>query len=382
MGVGAAFGHTYDLLFREFPHRAKTGLVPIGNPKRDSPVLLTGNYTETVRRMKKTLKGENVWLLISNSKGINVWCAAGGGHLTHHDVISSIVTSGVGDRTDNHTLILPQLGATGIERQKITDSTGWKTIWGPARLEDLPVFLKQGHLATPKQRFMRFPLWERMEIANMLGIPMILVGFLFFALLGGWRVGLSVGVTAAVIAYGIFALLPRLTIYGARGWITFSMFALFAIFLSWLILYFLNAFSSKNLLLTGVGTIIEMAAVSSDLAGTTPWYGSYINTFRNHAHIDLVEDRCNGSGDCIQVCPRDVFRMNGSKKKVDIEKPRNCIECGACIVQCPRDALRFRYDDGRVAEASVLRKTRMNMLGKRTIPVTDGGLTSTKEEAQ
>jgi hypothetical protein len=36
-------------------------------------------------------------------------------------------------------------------------------------------------------------------------------------------------------------------------------------------------------------------------------------------------------------------------------------------VQCPEDALRFRYDDDRVVEAETIRRTRMNMVGRRTV---------------
>ena len=369
MSLRDNLNQVYDIIFREFPHRAETGLLPIGNPHENSPVILTGNYTETVRRIRKVLKDENVWVLVANSKGINVWCAAGGGHFTHHDVISAIVTSGAEERIENHTIILPQLGATGIERQKITDATGWKTVWGPARIEDLPAFLRQNHLATPSQRFMRFPLWERMEMATMWGIPMIILGFLFFALLGGWHVGLAVSAEATIISYGIFSFLPKLKVTGWAKWISFAAFALIGVFAGWLFLYSLKAVDSRSLFLSGLGAVVEMLVLSVDLAGTTPWYGSYINTFRNRAHIDLIADRCNGSADCIQVCPRNVFKMDGTRHKVNIAKPEDCIECGACIVQCPRDALRFRYDDGRIADASTIRRTRMNMLGRRTVSI-------------
>lgn len=369
MSLRKGLERIYDVVFREFPHRTQTGLFTVGNPLKNSPVIVTGNYTETVRLMKKALRGQNVWLLLANSKGINVWCAAGGGHFTHHDIISAVVTSRVDEKVTNRTLILPQLGATGIERQKITESTGWKTIWGPARLEDLPMFLKQGHLATPTQRYMRFPLWERMEMATMWGIPMILMGFLIFSLLGGWEVGLSVSIAAATISYGIFGALPKLMIKRWKRWITFVAFALIGSSVGWLFLYLTNFVDTKSLLLSGLGATIEMLALSVDIAGTTPWYGSYINTFRNNAHIDLVKNRCNGSADCLLVCPRNVFKMNGLEHKIDIVSGEDCIECGACIVQCPSDALRFRYDDGRIAEASIIRKTRMNMLGRRTIVV-------------
>jgi NAD-dependent dihydropyrimidine dehydrogenase PreA subunit len=361
------FGHLYDIVFRMLPHRDKTGLMKIGNPGRDSPVLVTGNYTETVRRLRKALKGENVWLLVANSKGINVWCAAGGGHLTHHDVISAIVTSGAEAKIDNRTLVLPQLGATGIERQKITRATGWTTTWGPARLEDLPSFLHQGHRATPRQRFMRFPLWERLEIAVMWAIPMIIIGILLFALLGGWRVGFAVGVVVCAIVFGIFAALPWLKVTGPLRWVTFALFALIGFAFGITVLWISGGASVRGLSLTGAAAIVAIALLSVDLAGTTPWYGSNINTFRNQARIDLVADRCTGASECVQVCPRNVFRMNGLKRKVEVVRPDDCIQCGACIVQCPRDALRFRYDDGRIVEPATIRRTRMNMVGRRTV---------------
>jgi NAD-dependent dihydropyrimidine dehydrogenase PreA subunit len=361
------FGRVYDIVFRMLPHRDKTGLMKIGNPGRDASVLITGNYTETVRRLRKALKGENVWLLVANSKGINVWCAAGGGHLTHHDVISAVVTSGAEAKIDNHTLVLPQLGATGIERQKITEATGWTTIWGPARLEDLPSFLHQGHRATPRQRFMRFPLWERLEIAAMWAIPMIIIGILLFAWLGGWRVGFAVGAVVCAIVFGIFAALLWLKVIGPLRWVTFALFALIGLAFGTTILWISGGASLRDLSLTGAAAVVAMAMLSIDLAGTTPWYGSNINTFRNKAHIDLVVDRCTGVSECVQVCPRNVFRMNELKRKVEVMRPDDCIQCGACIVQCPRDALRFRYDDGRVVEPVTIRKTRMNMVGRRTV---------------
>ena len=113
--------------------------------------------------------------------------------------------------------------------------------------------------------------------------------------------------------------------------------------------------------------IVATAVLSIDLAGSTPWYGSYINRFHNEAHVDLVEARCTGAAECVQVCPRDVLEMNGRRRKVEIKRPDQCIQCGACIVQCPEDALRFRYDDGRVVEAVTIRRTRMNMVGRRTV---------------
>lgn len=71
----------------------------------------------------------------------------------------------------------------------------------------------------------------------------------------------------------------------------------------------------------------------------------------------------------MQVCPRDVLRMDGKRHLVVIERPDACIRCGACIVRCPTDALRFRYPDGRVIPAEVVKRTRMNLVGRRTVRV-------------
>lgn len=367
MSIGSALDHAYDIVFREFAHRDRTGLMSVGDPKRDSPVVVTGNYTETVRRVRAALKGEDVWLLVANSKGINVWCAAGGGHLTHHDVISAVVTTDVSSRVDGRTLILPQLAATGIERQKVTDATGWATVWGPARAEDLPSFLQRGHRATPAQRYMRFPPAERMQMAFMWWLPLVVIGIPLFSWLGGWSVGLAVACSISALSFGIFAALPWLKIKGHIRWATFGLFSVIGFGLGALALLSAGGGSMHGLGLTAAGTVLATAVLSVDLAGTTPWYGSYINTFRNEARIDLVAERCTGTSECVQVCPRNVLEMSPLKRMVKLVRPSDCIECGACVVQCPQDALRFRYDDGRVAEASTLRRTRMNMLGRRTV---------------
>ncbi len=361
-----------DTALRMFPHRAPTGLIPIGNPGPDSPVLLTGNFTLTVRRLLQVLKGQDVWLLCANSKGINVWCAASGGHLTHHDVISVLRTSRVGEKVDHRELVLPQLCATGVERAKIVEVTGWSPRWGPARLEDLPAFLKHRRHVTTKQRFMRFPLWERLEMALMWAWAIIAIALLLAWAVGSGALALSLAAVVVSIVGGIFAALPWLTVTGAKRWLTFGVFVALGFAAGAGLLTLLGSATPAHLWIAAATAVITMAVLSVDLAGTTPWYGSYINTFHNQARIDLVEERCTGAAVCVEVCPRDVLRMDGHRRKVEIKRGADCIQCGACIVQCPEDALRFRYDDNRVVEAATIRQTRMNMLGRRTVELTDG----------
>ena len=356
-----------DTTLRMFPHRAPTGIVRIGQPGRDSPVLLTGNFTLTVRRLVRALKGQSVWLLCANSKGINVWCAASGGHLTHHDVISVVRTSRIGERVDHRELILPQLCATGVERGKVVEATGWSPRWGPARLEDLPAFLNRNQHVTKRERFMRFPLWERMEMALMWAWALIVIAVLVAGGVGSWPLALSLVAVVCSIVGGIFAALPWLGVTGAKRWLTFGAFTAAGFGVGLGLLAVLGSATPAYLWIVAAAAVVTMAVLSVDLAGTTPWYGSYINTFHNEARIDLVEERCTGAAVCVEVCPRDVLRMDGHRRKVEIKRGVDCIQCGACIVQCPEDALRFRYDDDRVVEAATIRQTRMNMLGRRTV---------------
>lgn len=360
-----------DTMLRMFPHRAPTGLVRVGKPGRDSPVLVTGNFTLTVRRLVKVLEGRDVWLLCANSKGINVWCAASGGHLTHHDVISVLRTSRIGEQVDGRELILPQLCATGVERGKIVEITGWSPRWGPARLEDLPTFLGRGQHLTKKERLMRFPLWERLEMALMWAWALIVIAALLAWGVGSWALAVSLAAVIVLIVGGIFAALPWLTVTGTKRWLTFGAFTAIGFGVGVGILAALGSATSPHLWVAAATAVVAMGVLSVDLAGTTPWYGSYINTFHNEAHVDLVEERCTGTAVCVQVCPRDVLHMDGRRRKVEIKRADDCIQCGACIVQCPEDALRFRYDDDRVVEAATIRQTRMNMLGRRTVELPD-----------
>jgi len=360
-----------DTTLRTFPHPTRPGLRRIGNPGAEDPVLLTGNFALTVRRVTNVLAGRNAWLLVANSHGINVWCASTGGHLTDHDVIAVLRSSGIDSRVSHRRLVLPQLAATGIEHRRIHEATGWEARWGPARLEDLPAFLDHGAHVTRRQRFMTFPAWERLEMGLMWGAPV--------ALLVAIGVGLTGGVPAALLTVGVL-LLAVLALFLAVPWLPVGSpparwaicaglaVASFAVIAG--ALWRLQVLTPGALMSAGVAVGLCMAVFGLDLTGSTPWWPGGVNTLGNRFEVELLTDRCIGAGDCVLVCPRDVFEMNGSRRKVEIVRPDDCVRCGACIVQCPEDALRFRYADGRVVEAPVVRRTRMNMLGRRTVELT------------
>ncbi len=361
-----------DTVLRLFPHRAPTGIVRIGSPERDAPVLLTGNYTLTIRRVRRALEGIDAWLLVADSSGINVWCGAAGGHLTHHDVIAAIRTSGLDNLVSHRHLILPQLAATGVERRPIEEATGWQTRWGPARIEDLPKVLARGGSVLGSERRMRFPLWERLDMAAMWLLPMILIAVPILSVIGGWQAGLATAIMIGLTVPAVFAALPKLWVTGGRRWLTYAAFTAAGAAVGAGVLSLLDALSFTSLIVMVIVAAVAMVVLSVDLAGSTPMYPSTVNaTVAGVPGIVLEADRCTGAADCIQVCPWAVLKMNSNPRRAGIVDPGACIACGACIVQCPEDALYFSFPDGRVVSPATVRSTRLNLLGARTVDLSD-----------
>ena len=63
----------WDFIGRWFPNPVEPGLRIIGKPDRNSPVILTSNFHLTVRRVERSLKGENVFLLVAPANGISIF---------------------------------------------------------------------------------------------------------------------------------------------------------------------------------------------------------------------------------------------------------------------------------------------------------------------
>ena len=55
-------------------YRVDPGLYAVGTPNERSDVLVTANYKLTFDTVRKNLTGMNIWLLVLDTKGVNVWC--------------------------------------------------------------------------------------------------------------------------------------------------------------------------------------------------------------------------------------------------------------------------------------------------------------------
>lgn len=154
------------------------GLYALGSPTPDSPVVVTANYKMSFDVLRRSLPDRDVWILVLDTRGINVWCAAGKGTFGTEELVQRLEASGVRRLTSQRTVILPQLGAPGVAAHEVRRLSGFRVVYGPVRAEDLPEFLDRGLEAEPSMRRVTFRLRERAAV-----IPVELVGALRWSLI-------------------------------------------------------------------------------------------------------------------------------------------------------------------------------------------------------
>jgi hypothetical protein len=182
------------------------GIYALGNPDEKSRVLVTANYKMSFDRLREALPGKDFWILVLDTNGINVWCAAGKGTFGTQNLVRSIESCGLAHLVSHRELILPQLAGPGIAAHLIKKQTGFKVIYGPIRSKDLIPFLANGLKATPEMRTKSFTTWERtvlipIELVAALKAAVIIIPILMIisGLLG------PAPFVANVESYGIFA---------------------------------------------------------------------------------------------------------------------------------------------------------------------------------
>jgi len=376
------FINIIETLLRVLPFPCKTGLIKIGNPNRESPVLLTCNFHLTVERVKRAVKGLDVYLLVANSRGDNVWCSATGGHFTNHNVISVIKTSGIEDLVDHRNIILPQLAATGIQGKVVHKKTGWKVLWGPVYAKDIPLFLEKKFSKSSKMSKVEFPLTQRIEMAVMWAFPFSIIASLLVCpfslqmlfplniLIWGWSLLIFVSFP---LYSGWFHRKKKTTSFSKYTVIfdfSFIPVIMWVTFLGLLIIFSIlsNNFDLKFLMTWGISSLAVLLLLNIDLMGSTPLYKSGLHEDR-FLKVILDEDKCKGAGFCEQVCPKNCYEVDKVKHIATVPRADECVQCGACIVQCPFDALYFKSPNGEILPPESVRKYKLNLIGKRLIKV-------------
>jgi hypothetical protein len=266
-------------------YRVVPGLYAVGSPDQQSPILVTANYKLSFDALRFQLTGVDAWLLVLDTRGINVWCAAGKGTFSTNEVIENVRRHRLAEVVSHGELVLPQLAAAGVTAREVKRGCGFEILFGPIRAADIPAYLQQGQRCGETMREVTFTLAERAVLipvelfllAKPLAATLVLVFLLsgfgpsFFSPAAAIDRGLLLlGATALGIAGGAILtplLLPWLPC--RQFWIKGLFSGLAAALVSWLLLAAGLSLPEQSAL------VLWPVAISSYLAmnftGSTPF---------------------------------------------------------------------------------------------------------------
>jgi hypothetical protein len=193
---------------RRAGHRVEPGLYALGRPTPESPVFVTANYTLSFDALRSALNGIDGYILVLDTEGVNVWCAAGRGTFGTDELARRIQVTELSEVVSHRELILPQLGAPGVSAHEVRKRTGFSVQYGPVRASDLPAYLETRR-ATPEMRRVAFGILDRVvlipvELVHVFLPTLVAAAVLYFAAGGLVAVGMAAAVMAGV---GLFPIL-------------------------------------------------------------------------------------------------------------------------------------------------------------------------------
>lgn len=181
------------------------GLYAIGRPDQDSPVVVTANYKMSYDIVRSNLEGRSIWLLVLETYGINVWCAAGKGSFGTKELIKRIEDSKLVKIVNHRRLILPILGAPGIAAHRVAKETGFNVRYAAIRAQELPEYLDAGMQTSAAMKELSFSLPERAVLIPVDAVQKMLMTLPFLLLLflcGWWIYDVNAGISAALAYLG------------------------------------------------------------------------------------------------------------------------------------------------------------------------------------
>lgn len=147
-----------------FNYKIPTGIYAIGTPTEKSPLIVSCNYKLTFDLLRRDLEGLNTWILILDTKGINVWCAAGKGTFSTKELLYQLNKYKIKTNFKCGKIIVPQLGAVSMEPHLIRRHLGIEIIYGPVRSSDLKEFIENNYKASNEMRKVKFFLKDRLAL--------------------------------------------------------------------------------------------------------------------------------------------------------------------------------------------------------------------------
>jgi hypothetical protein len=227
--------------------------------------------------VRREANGLDAWILVLETNGVNVWCAAGKGTFGTDEVVRRVHATRLEEVVDHRKLVVPQLGATGVAAHEVRKRSGFSVVYGPVRASDIKRFLAAGMKTTPEMRQVTFGTVDRLvlapvELVMMLKKPTAKVALLVFVLggigpgifsvvdawhrglgaLGVWLTGLLAGAVATPV------LLPWIPgrAFATKGALVGGIVAAWAAIRYWEVLGALQ----------GVALLLALPAVASYVA--------------------------------------------------------------------------------------------------------------------
>jgi acetyl-CoA decarbonylase/synthase complex subunit gamma len=287
-------------------YAVRPGLYAVGEPGAESDVFASANYKLSFDLLRRALLGLDAWVLVLDTRSINVWCAAGKGTFGTHELINRISGAGLEKVVNHGRIILPQLGAPGVSAHLVKKKTGFRVYYGPVYARDIPAYLEAGRKASREMRTVRFTLLDRLVLTPMELRPafkkfplfalLVLIlfglepsGILFRDALYGGLPYLALGLTSVLAGALITpALLPVVPFrsFALKGWIVGMVStAVFleviggrgdALLLTFTYLFFPMASSYIALQFTGATTFTGISGVKKELRFAIPVYISSV----------------------------------------------------------------------------------------------------------
>ncbi len=125
------------------PIQVQPGLYEINNPKPDSPLMVTTNFSITYFSVANEVDSSGLpgWLLVADAEGMSVLTAWAAGKFDASVIAKSVKSTGIADKISHRRLIIPgQVAVLSGELEE--ELPGWEIKVGPREAVDLPGYLK------------------------------------------------------------------------------------------------------------------------------------------------------------------------------------------------------------------------------------------------
>lgn len=214
--------------FNRLEHKVKPGLYAIGHPSKADPLVVTCNYKLTFDLVRSALRDMNLWILILDTDGVNVWCAAGKGSFGSAELIYSLETHNVSTYITHKQIIVPQLGAPGIQSHLVNEITGFTVSYGPIYVEDLRAYILNDYELDDEKRRVSFNLWDRLKVSILefaKGVRLFLAGAFISLILAGILPNLDISSSLKLVCFYFSTLITGTLLFPALlPYIPFRMF--------------------------------------------------------------------------------------------------------------------------------------------------------------